>query len=88
MRVECMGRTLAHDGRTLSEPLPRFSFDGYTMMELAGGIGKMDVDAIETRCGSRHPTDSLCARIVEFPDLVPKSYATVTHGCPVCRCVE
>lgn len=41
------------------------------MMELAGGSGKVDVDAIETRCGSPHPTDSLCAQILEFPDLVP-----------------
>jgi predicted dienelactone hydrolase len=50
-----------------------FSFGGYTMMELAGGIGKIDVEAIQSRCGSPHSTDSLCASPLEFPDLVPKA---------------
>jgi predicted dienelactone hydrolase len=50
-----------------------FSFGGYTVIELAGGIGNIDVQAIQSRCGSRHPTDSLCASPLEFPDLIPKA---------------
>jgi predicted dienelactone hydrolase len=50
-----------------------FSFGGYAMIELAGGIGKIDVKAIQSRCGSPHSADSLCASPLEFPDLVPKA---------------
>jgi predicted dienelactone hydrolase len=50
-----------------------FSLGGYTVVELAGGIGKIDVEAIQARCGSTHPTDALCASPLEFPDLVPKA---------------
>jgi predicted dienelactone hydrolase len=59
-----------------------FSFGGYTMMELAGGVGKLDVEAIEKRCGSPHSPDPLCASPLEFPDWVPKAiqlFHTDTH---------
>lgn len=59
-----------------------FSFGGYTTMELAGGIGKLDVQAIQGRCGSPHPTDSLCTPILEFPDLVPKANRLLQADAP------
>jgi predicted dienelactone hydrolase len=49
------------------------TFGGYTVIKLAGGIGNIDVQAIQSRCGSRHPTDSLCASPLEFSDLIPKA---------------
>jgi predicted dienelactone hydrolase len=51
-----------------------FSFGGYTMMVLAGGVGGIaNPKEIEARCGEPRATDPLCFSPPEFPDLVRKA---------------
>jgi len=51
-----------------------FSIGGYTMMELAGGVGGVgDLETIEALCGVPNATDSQCASPMEFPGLVQKA---------------
>jgi predicted dienelactone hydrolase len=51
-----------------------FSIGGYTMMELAGGIGEVkNLDEIERRCGVLDAADPMCASPPEFPGLVQKA---------------
>lgn len=48
-----------------------FSFGGYTMMELAGGIG--DLSTALTLCDTHHPTNPVCSSPPEFPNLIGKA---------------
>lgn len=48
-----------------------FSFGGYTVIELAGGIG--DLSQVITACDVPHPIAALCTSPPELPDLMPRA---------------
>ncbi|HEX4066866.1 MAG TPA: hypothetical protein VHZ09_12655 [Acidobacteriaceae bacterium] len=48
-----------------------FSFGGYTVLEIAGGVG--DISKALTECASPHPTSALCQSPPEFPGLIPRA---------------
>jgi predicted dienelactone hydrolase len=52
-----------------------FSFGGYTMMELAGGIG--DINRLVKLCSSGWNSNGLCDSPTEFPDLMQKALALI-----------
>lgn len=59
-----------------------FSYGGYTVLELAGGIGDLSVAA--TECDVPHPTAAICTSPPEMPDLMPRAIQ-VYHADPAYR---
>jgi predicted dienelactone hydrolase len=50
-----------------------FSYGGYTMLELAGGVG--DINEVAANCSVAQPAGSLCASPPEFPGFIPDAIA-------------
>jgi predicted dienelactone hydrolase len=59
-----------------------FSFGGYTVLEIAGGIG--DMSPALTECAEPHSTAALCQSPPEFPDLVKRALS-LAHTDPAFR---